>query len=410
MDHGDILTMHKILEVVKLECEKPNGDVIEIPLDFEACVDSVKVYEEDGAYHTIGDVMENQRSDNINWIVVTKGFDYQGCHYSPGTIFEVLQDEENDNEYLSAEMHPGRLMVFLPINLKGEFYRIDSPYETKEEKLADLKAADMPLVFTPQLKTFPHPYIQNTELTNDLLIAKKKTTEKLVLATSFHDDEFYFHVFPLAVTDVFCEILLGGIPIDMLQSEELDRIEKELLPKLHHQMKYTLSLSYNNAGIERLPSPKKLKSKIKKKDIKKPIKLNDDDSYPRYTEKPTKLMKELGKNISGGHSNLPQTLMRMRTIVRKTRYPRNNNGSSNSTGSFSSNSSGDEEIKDGDFTTVSTILRKMNLEKYEEVFMSEKIDSKILSGCDEDDFLELGLERDEADRLCSSINDRSIYL
>lgn len=396
--HGDILTMHKIFEVVKLECTKPNtGDVIEIPVDIDACVESIHVYDQ-APYHTIGDVIDNQRVDCIEWVVVTRGFNYQGCMYHPGTIFQILTDEDDVNEYLAVEMHPGRLMVFLPINIRGEFYKVDSPYETKQQKLIELKHEETPLLITPSLKTFPPSFIQNTGLTHEMLIAERKKTEKLVLASSTHDGECYLHVFPLTM-DVFCEILLGGIPVDMLKKDELDKVEKQLLPGLHHQMEYMVSLPYKGAGIDR--SKPKLKSKLKKKDIKVVVKQGENDDYPRYTAKPTSLMKELGQTIAG--ANEAPTIVRMRTIVKKAKYKYNNN-------LVISEGSSDEEIKDGDYKTVSTILRDVHLEKYEELFLNEKIDFRNLMQCDENDLLELGLETKEADILCTSICQRNSFL
>ena len=409
---GEILTMHKILEVVKLECIKTSsGESVDIPVDIEACVESTFVYDH-APYHTIGDLARNQLSDSIEWVMVTRGFNYQGCAYHPGTIFQILtddsvedededEDEEVEQDILSVEMHPGRLMVFLPINIRGEFYKIDSPYESKQQKLIELKYEETPLLITPCLKTFPGSLVQNSELTGEMLLAERKKTEKLVLASSSRDGEFFFHVFPLTM-NVFCEILLGGVPVDMLKEKELDRVEKQLLPTLHHQMEYMVSLPYAIAGIERLKRAK-LKSKLKKKDIKLLAKQDENDDYPRYTAKPTSLMKELGQTISGTPNETNNTIVRMRTIVKKSKFRFNNNFA----GSISSE---DSEDKDGDFETVASILRDSQLEKYEELFVTEKIDFRNLMQCDENDLLELGLETNEVDRLCNSLCQRSSFL
>lgn len=413
---GEILTMHEILEVVKLECIKTSsGESVEIPVDIEACVESTFVYDH-APYHTIRDLVRNQRSDSIEWVMVTRGFNYQGCAYHPGTIFQILTEEDvasseddiseeegYEKDFLSVEMHPGRLMVFLPIHIRGEFYKIDSPYQTKQQKLIELKNEETPLLITPCLKTFPGSLVQNTGLTGEMLLAERKKTEKLVLASSSRDGEFFLHVFPLTV-NVFCEILLGGVPVDMLKEKELDRVEKQLLPTLHHQMEYLLSLPYAIAGIER-PKPAKLKSKLKKKDIKLLAKQDDNDDYPRYTAKPTSLMKELGQTISGTPNETNNTIVRMRTIVKKSKFRFNNNFA----GSISSDDSVDK-VDGGDFTTIATILKDSQLEKYEELFLTENIDFRNLMQCDENDLLELGLATNEVDRLCNSLCQRSSFM
>eukprot|EP00111_Clytia_hemisphaerica_P000605 TCONS_00001752-protein len=404
INRGDILTMHEILEVVKLECIKTStGETVEIPVDLDACVENILVHDQ-APYHTIGDLVANHRSDNVEWVVVTRGFNYEGCAYHPGTIFQILvdeDDEKDENEYLSVEVHPGRLMVFLPINIRGEFYKVDSPYESKQQKLVELKKEEVPLLITPCMKTFPVSFMQNTGLTGETLLAERKKTEKLVLASSQCEGEFILHVFPLTM-NVFCEILLGGIPVDMLKETELTQVEKKIIPTLHHQMEYMVSLPYSMAGIKRV-KPAKLKSKIKKKDIKLLVKQNSEDDYPRYTAKPTSLMKELGQTIMGS-PNETNTIVRMRTIVKKNKFQFNNNF----TGSVSSDDS--RYSKDGDFETVATLLKDSQLEKYEELFINEKIDFRNLMQCDENDLLELGLETNEVDRLCNSICQRSSFL
>ena len=420
---GEILTMHEILEVVKLECIKTGtGESVEIPVDIEACVESTFVYDQ-APYHTIRDLMIRQRDDAIEWVMVTRGFTYQGSVYHPGTTFQIPTDDNNgsingedeaettdqEDEYLSVEMHPGRLMVFLPAHVRGEFYKTDSPYNSKQQKLIELKNEEMPLLITPSLKTFPSTFVQNTGLTNEMLLVERKKTEKLVIASSSRDGEFFLHVFPLTL-NVFCEILLGGVPVDMLKEKEMHRVEKQLLPTLHHQMEYMVSLPYDAIkGIDRPKKPLKLKSKLKKKDIKLLGKQDESDDYPRYTAKPTSLMKELGQTISGTPNETNNTIVRMRTIVKKSKFRFNNNFGGSCSSSGDGEDSGEDKV-DGNFDTVASILKDSQLEKYEELFLTENIDFRNLMQCDENDLLELGLETNEIDRLCNSLCQRSSFM
>lgn len=384
LQQGEILTMHKILEVVKLKCVKPSGESFELPVELEASVENIRVDTEE-CYKTIGDVLVNQKEDHIQWIVVSKPFVYQGFVYNAGTIFEVLPDSDENNEYLTVEVHPGRLMVFLPINIRGEFYKIESPYELKKQKLIDLKQQEAPMLIIPKLKTFPTDFIQSTELTNDRLLVAEKITEKFVIASTFKNDDFYIHIFPLTV-EVSCEILLGGIPVDILRQKEIAKVEKKLFSLINHKIDYTMSMPYKTAGIERSRSSKNKIAKLKKKDITLPESLLDNE-YSRYIAKPTSLMRELGQTINGPVE--APTIVRMNTIAKKPTKKKVNNN---------------DEERDRNRESIACLLKKAELEHYEELFCNEQIDCKLLTRFDENDFLELGLKMDDVQKLYSSIH------
>lgn len=400
LSQHDILTIHQQYNITQLECTKPNGETVKVPSTLPCRVNYIAI-DKSKIYHTVNNVFENRVEDKITWIVVTKPFVCQGYVYSPGLIFEVLHEETNsEDDALAVEVHPGRLQVYLPLQIRGEFRKCNSPYFECECELSSLQNEVAPFFITPNKTDVHKLYAQEIEVPQERLFITDKTEDCYLIASSYSKTkQFYVHTFPVDF-QLTCEILLGGIPVDILSEEELFLIQKELVLNSHTNRKRFLSLKYDDVGITRKKS--KLNGKLKKKDIHAPKKLENKD-FKRYIETPTSILKELNLNIANLRNEFEEKddtssndAISTETSTVKRAKPRERKSLD-----YRSSSIRFERFSVAD---VLELLYQLSLEDYHQIFRNEQINGKLLTNFDENDFIELGMERSEAEQLYFFVN------